>query len=371
MQKNFSNLGFSMNSSVKAMRLFFLFFSLFLFITYSQSVSSTFPDPLAALIGAMVGLSFFALLLGFEKLFKDFNIIAFNVTTLGLLFGWVFSETAQLIIHSFFNETMFSPTIMLILRSTILLTALYFGVLLTLRAADKIVLSFPFLKIDTKTKKKKILLDPAALIDSRFFELAQSGLLDESLLLSKTFLNELKDLAESSDDAVKTKAKKQLDIVQKLESLPNFNLELIEIQLSSKDQFPKLVTFAKELNANILTSDFPKIYQTQLDGVKVINLNLISQVLKPVTMGGEVMTIKVQRYGKEPRQGVGYLEDGTMVVINGGGEFIGENIKANVLSVKHTSSGRMIFCNVMEPGMTTEHPYAEDLESSPHNFFAV
>jgi uncharacterized protein YacL len=82
-----------------------------------------------------------------------------------------------------------------------------------------------------------------------------------------------------------------------------------------------------------------------IEGVRVINLHTLSNALKPLMQAGEHIKIKIQRYGKEPRQGVGYLEDGTMVVVNGGGEYIGEIIDAKVLSVKHTSSGRMIFCN--------------------------
>jgi uncharacterized protein YacL len=96
--------------------------------------------------------------------------------------------------------------------------------------------------------------------------------------------------------------------------------------------------------------------------------------LKPITQTGEFINIKIQRYGKEPRQGVGYLDDGTMVVINGGAEFIGETIKAQVLSVKHTSSGRMIFCNAAEEGVFSEHQIAQtvaDMETSHKNYFAL
>ena len=86
----------------------------------------------------------------------------------------------------------------------------------------------------------------------------------------------------------------------------------------------------------------------QVEGVRIINIHALSNALKPLMQRGEVMRIKIQRHGKEDRQGVGYLEDGTMVVVNGGGDFIGETITVHVLSVKHTTSGRMIFCNVAE-----------------------
>src|ERR1044072_7233269 len=104
------------------------------------------------------------------------------------------------------------------------------------------------------------------------------------------------------------------------------------------------------MNTNIITSDINRIQQASIEGVRIINIHLLSNALKPLTQAGEFINIKIQRYGKEPRQGVGYLDDGTMVVVNGGAEFIGETIKAQVLSVKHTSSGRMIFCNAAEEG---------------------
>jgi uncharacterized protein YacL len=85
-----------------------------------------------------------------------------------------------------------------------------------------------------------------------------------------------------------------------------------------------------------------------IEGITVVNIHALSNALKPLMEGGELIRIKIQRYGKEPRQGVGYLEDGTMVVVNGGGDYIGDTIEARVLSVKHTTSGRMIFCNVAD-----------------------
>ena len=103
-----------------------------------------------------------------------------------------------------------------------------------------------------------------------------------------------------------------------------------------------------------------------IEGVQIINLHSLSNALKPLMETGEMIKIKVQRYGKEPRQGVGYLDDGTMVVINGGGNFIGEVIDAQVLSVKHTSSGRMIFCNAFEAGLEEQN---DDVRSKQDEYY--
>ena len=100
-----------------------------------------------------------------------------------------------------------------------------------------------------------------------------------------------------------------------------------------------------------------------IEGIKIINLHTLSNALKPLMQAGEFIKIKIQRYGKEPRQGVGYLDDGTMVVVNGGGKFIGDVIDAQVLSVKHTSSGRMVFCNACD-----EENLSEPFDDEDHDF---
>jgi len=118
-----------------------------------------------------------------------------------------------------------------------------------------------------------------------------------------------------------------------------------------KDPLSKMVRLARLLDANILTADLSQIQIPAIEGLRFINLHDLSKALKPLMQTGEHIRIKIQRYGKEPRQGVGYLDDGTMVVVNGGGQFIGETIEVQVLSVKHTTSGRMIFCNAMTEEM--------------------
>jgi uncharacterized protein YacL len=113
----------------------------------------------------------------------------------------------------------------------------------------------------------------------------------------------------------------------------------------------------------LITADISRIQMASIEGIRVINIHTLSNALKPLMQAGEFIKIKVQRYGKEPRQGVGYLEDGTMVVVNGGGNYIGETIDAKVLSVKHTTSGRMIFCNAIdEENPSGDYEEDEDLD---------
>jgi uncharacterized protein YacL len=140
-----------------------------------------------------------------------------------------------------------------------------------------------------------------------------------------------------------------LENLKKLEELLSLEIRTSDTDFPEiKDSMGKLIRLARLLDANILTTDINRVQIAATEGVKIINLHALSNALKPLMQAGEKLKIKIQRYGKEPRQGVGYLDDGTMVVVNGGGDFIGENIDVYVLSVKHTASGRMIFCNTIE-----------------------
>lgn len=154
---------------------------------------------------------------------------------------------------------------------------------------------------------------------------------------------------ESYDDPQKTKARKCLETLKKLEGIPSLGMQYIDIDFPDvKDITNKLLRVARKTDSHILTLDINRIQIPVPDSVRIINLNTLSSALKPSMQTGEVIKIKIQRFGKEPKQGVGYLEDGTMVVVNGAGNCIGEIIDAQVLSVKHTNSGRLVFCNAYE-----------------------
>ena len=234
-------------------------------------------------------------------------------------------------------------------------------------------MSIPFIEFKQSTlKKKDILIDISVLTDPRIIDLASSGMLDHHLILPRFVVKELQLQLENPDEAVKTKARRCLDVIKKLENLPSLDMRYVDTDFPEiKDIMSKLVRAARFLDTNIITSDINRIQQSTIEGVLIINIHMLSHALKPITQAGEVLNIKIQRYGKEARQGVGYLDDGTMVVVNGGAEFIGETIKAHVLSVKHTTSGRMIFCNASDEGsLLGDHDdyLAEDLETPQKNF---
>lgn len=300
---------------------------------------------LNASVGILAGAVFSSILIGCDVLLKKFNLRSFNLVTLGLLFGFFLGHVILTV-----TQTIVPFEISSLTKFFVFMVCSYFSLILTARNAEEIYLSIPFIEFKQASHKKKdILADLSILTDSRLIDLASSGLLDHHLIIPRFALKELHTQTESADEAIKSKAKRSLEVIKKLESMPNLNLRYAEKDFPEiKDPMMKLIRLARFMDTHLITSDIDRIQQSTIEGVQIINIHMLSNALKPITQAGEALHIKIQRYGKEARQGVGYLDDGTMVVVNGGAEFIGESIKAYVLSVKHTSSGRMIFCNVAE-----------------------
>lgn len=337
-----------------------LFFSLcvlfFATFTTARAPDSSFFTNLA--LGITLGVAFGGALIGLETFFKRFNLRIFNIAILGLFFGYLMGEAILLLTQSVLDvtNTPISSETLTLIRIGIFLFSAYFGMTLTARASEELYVSIPFVKFKPSSNKKKDhLIDTSILLDSRIIDLAASGLLDHQLILPHFILKELYDSAETGDETLKSKARRCAEVVKKLESIPTLGLRFADLDFPEiKDSMAKLVKLALLLDANIFTGDMNRVQQSTLEGIRVINLNMLSIALKPLAQTGEFINMKIQRYGKEARQGIGYLEDGTMVVVNGGAEYIGEVIRAQVLSVKHTSSGRMIFCNAIEDNLMGE-----------------
>jgi uncharacterized protein YacL len=339
-----------MNLSISFIRILFLLITMFFFGVFANALAPAQGFTIGA--GILGGALFAGLLIGIDILFKQFNLRSLVIASFGLFWGFVMSLAILFTFGLLFETTQISinPLLLNFFKTCIILFSAYFGMILTARAAEEYSLELPFINLKgAKSKRRDVLLDSSILSDPRLIDLMNSGLLDQQLILPKFAIKELQLLAENGDEAAKARARKSLDALKKLETFKEINLRIVENDFPDiHDPHSKLASLAKKLEANILTAEINKIQQSELDGLKVININFLSHALKPITTAGEQILIKIQRFGKEPRQGIGYLDDGTMVVVNGGAEFIGETVKAIVLSVKSTTSGRMIFCNALE-----------------------
>lgn len=326
-------------------------------------------------VGLLGGTFLTGFLFGIDMVFKRFNLRSFNTAILGLFLGYLMAQVILLSLGGVMNWEINSLDFMP-LRFIISLVCAYVGMNMTMQATEGILVSIPFVEFKQMSHKKKdILVDLSILCDPRIIDLASTGLLDHHLIIPRFAIKELYAQAEIGDEIAKSKARRSLELIKKLESLPSLDLRYVDTDFPEiKDSMAKLIRLARFMDTHIITSDINRIQQASIEGVRIINIHMLSNALKPITQAGESINIKIQRYGKEARQGVGYLEDGTMVVVNGGAEFIGETIKAYVLSVKHTSSGRMIFCNAAEEGSSIdEHDFptnSQEIETHK-NFLAL
>lgn len=352
-----------MNLALAFTRTLFMALSIFFMTLYAISGPGGYT-PANLLAGVGLGLALGSALIGFDLLFKRFNLRAFNIAIIGLFVGYLMGEALVLILSAILDISSASihlqPQALEILQISLFLFGIYLGTLTTLRASDELSISIPFIRFTpTAHKKKDLLIDPSALGDPRILDLASSGIVDDHLLLPRFSIKELYIQTETQDELSRSKAKKALEIMKKLEQVPNLDLRYSDTDFPEvKDPWAKLVRLARMLDANIVTADITRLQPGAAEGVRIINIHALSNALKPLAQTGEKIRIKIQRYGKEPRQGVGYLDDGTMIVVNGGGDYIGETIEATVLSVKHTTSGRMIFCNAKDE--VGEHPYDDE-----------
>ncbi|HBR03726.1 MAG TPA: PIN/TRAM domain-containing protein [Ruminiclostridium sp.] len=188
------------------------------------------------------------------------------------------------------------------------------------------------------------LLDTSAIIDGRILDLSRTGFLEGELVVPGFVLEELRHLADSADDIVRSKGRRGLDVLNMLKNDGKFPIAIDKSDRNNQIEVDEqLLTRAKEMDAKIITNDYNLGKVAAIRGIEVLNINDLANSMKPVAVSGEEMTIRIVKEGKENGQGVGYLEDGTMVVVESACKFKGQCIDAVVTSVLQTSAGRMVF----------------------------
>jgi uncharacterized protein YacL len=194
------------------------------------------------------------------------------------------------------------------------------------------------------TKRNLKVLDTSAIIDGRIADVVETGFLEGTLVVPEFVLRELQVVADSSDSSRRQRGRRGLDILQKMQAHPLLSVQIVEDDFAQiREVDLKLIELAKKMSAPILTNDFNLSKVAQLHRVRVLNLNDLANSLKPLVLPGEKMNIVVLKEGKEYNQGVGYLDDGTMVVVDHARRMIGRAVEITVTSVLQTASGKMIF----------------------------
>ncbi len=197
---------------------------------------------------------------------------------------------------------------------------------------------------EKQTRKSYKILDTSVIIDGRIADIAETGFLDGTIVIPQFVLRELQLVADSADSLKRNRGRRGLDILQRLQKVASLQIQIVE------DDFPtvrevdiKLIELAKLYEGKIITNDFNLNKVAQLQGVEVLNINELANSLKPIVLPGESMKVFILKEGKEYNQGVAYLDDGTMVVVDNARKMIGKTIEISVTSVLQTTAGKMIF----------------------------
>ena len=205
------------------------------------------------------------------------------------------------------------------------------------------------------TQIEKI-LDTSVIIDGRIADICEAGFLDGPLILPQFVLHELQMIADSSDSLKRNRGRRGLDILKKIQQSPGLDIRIVETDFPKvREVDSKLVLLAKETGGKVMTNDFNLNKVAELQGVSVLNINELANAVKPVVLPGEVMNVLVLKEGKEFGQGVGYLDDGTMVVVDQAREHIGDKVSVSVTSVLQTTAGRMIFTKLKDDSDTNRN----------------
>jgi len=191
------------------------------------------------------------------------------------------------------------------------------------------------------------LLDTSVIIDGRVADVCETGFLEGTIVVPQFVLRELQQIADSSDALKRNRGKRGFDVLQRLQRVPKITVHIMDQDFPAiREVDRKLIELAKSLNGKVVTNDYNLNKIAELSGVPVLNVNELANSLKPVVLPGELMHLQVVKEGKEAGQGVAYLDDGTMVVVDHGRKLIGQTVDVTVTSVLQTTAGRMIFARL-------------------------
>jgi len=315
-------------------------------------------------LGVLAGLGVGGLIIFLEMNFRHITIRGFSALLIGLVVGvaawFIFSQIVHALPDALFGSSEpatadgLSPADQVrgYVSVSLMLIFIYLGVVVTLKGAEQFDLLLPSAKTNTETEalsSQRILVDTSVIIDGRVADIAETGFLQGELIIPRFVLRELQTIADSSDPLKRTRGRRGLDILNRIQKDPHIDVKIHETdfpEISEVDA--KLVKLAKVVDAKVFTNDYNLNKVAEFQQVRVLNINDLANALKPVILPGEAMNVRIVREGKEAGQGVAYLDDGTMVVINNGRDRIGQKLDVNVTSVLQTSAGRMIFAELKD-----------------------
>lgn len=299
-----------------------------------------------SLLGAIAGLLFGYIIVKLEKKLKDIPLRVIVGSLLGIIVG-------LLIANLFISKLLltFAQTVPITLPIYVLFYFVmgYLGFRIGIEKSKTLDLSkLPIFEKFHELEGAKI-LDTSAIIDGRIADVCESGFIEGTLVIPQFVLYEIQHIADAPEHVKRMKGRRALDILHRLQKQNTVPVRIVDYDFPKlKDVDTKLIAIAKRFSGKIITNDYNLNKVAELQGIEVLNINQLATALKPPILPGEPLNIRVVKEGKEFGQGIGYLEDGTMVVVDEGRKHIGKNVDVVVTSVLQTPSGRMIFAKLKE-----------------------
>lgn len=293
--------------------------------------------------GALLGLATGVVIIAVEMMIAEINLLTMISGVLGTSVGIIVAKLVDYTVFQMGNEALYASW-----DKYSVLRYFAFGVLGMIVAVRKFPefddLDKDILKMGKRRGADMKVLDTSAIIDGRVIDISETKFLSGTLIVPRFVLQELHHLSDSPDSLKRARGRRGLDILARLQENPDIPVKILDkdpVDVAEVDG--KVVRLARDLGAKVITTDFNLNKIAALEGVACLNVNDLGTALKPVVLPGEAMALFVMKEGKEREQGVGYLDDGTMVVIEDGKRYIGKRIEVGVTSILQTSAGRMIF----------------------------
>lgn len=308
-----------------------------LFLVGSMTVGYKTSGPAGILVGGLAALMMIFLEIGLRKV----SVSGLSSAVFGLILGLIMAK----LVGDAFSLTSLPVETISTIKVTLTLVFCYLGMVMALRGKDEFNIIIPYVRLRRQDQAEDItLLDTSVIIDGRIVDIFKTRFLGGKIIIPKFVLRELQQIADSTDPIKRQRGRRGLEILNTVQKESGLDISINEDDFPETNEVDaKLVKLAKLLEAKILTVDFNLNRVATIQGIKVLNINELANALKSLVFPGEEMQIKLIKEGKEHNQAIGYLDDGTMVVVEDARRLIGQEVKVAVTSVLQTQAGRMVF----------------------------
>jgi len=310
------------------------------------AVSQYRPDIIhGSIYGLMIGFGLGGLLIAIDQMLKGFSLRAFSALSFGLLLGTIIAwliDRSGLFVYADERDQW-------VIRLGLFLSFGYLGTILAMRSnKEDFSLIIPYVRFKSQSKPENLLvLDTSAIIDGRIADLIEQKFLEGTVVVPRFVLKELQFISDSSDAVRRARGRRGLEMLNRIQKDPRNEVKIHDADFpEEKEVDAKLLQLTRNLGAKLFTTDFNLGKVAELQRIPYVNLTELATVLKPTVLPGEILTLRLVREGKDKGQGVGYMNDGTMVVVNQAQHLVGQQVQAQVTSLLQTGAGVIIFADL-------------------------